>query len=46
MQHVLVDLQQEKSSSYSISIFVISLFGCPPGIGCPGPAPGRDRSHR
>jgi len=29
MQHVLVVLQQEKSSSYSILIFVISLFGCP-----------------
>jgi len=28
-----------KSSSYCISICVISLFGCPPGLGYPGPAP-------
>jgi len=27
MHHVLVPLQEEKSSSYSILIFVISLFG-------------------
>jgi len=29
----------EKSSCYSISNFLISLFGCHPGLGCPGPAP-------
>ena len=29
MQHVIVDVQQEKPSSYSILTFVISLFGCP-----------------
>jgi len=30
MQHVLAALQKEKSSSYSICIYEISLFGCPP----------------
>jgi len=30
MQHVLVALQQEKSSSCSNIVFVISPFGCPP----------------
>jgi len=29
MQHVLAALKWEKSSSYSILIYVISLFGCP-----------------
>ena len=29
MQHALVALQREKSSSYNILIFAISLFGCP-----------------
>jgi len=29
MQHILATLQQEKSSSYSILVFVISLFGYP-----------------
>jgi len=29
MQHVLVVLQYEKSSCYSILIFAVSLFGCP-----------------
>jgi len=29
MQHVLVALQYEKSSGYSIFVFVISLCGCP-----------------
>jgi len=33
MQHVLVNLQCEKTFSYSISVFLISLFGCP------GPVP-------
>jgi len=33
MQHELVALQLEKSSSYSILTFVISLTGCP------GPSP-------
>jgi len=28
MQHLLVALQQEKSSCYSILIFAVSLFGC------------------
>jgi len=32
MQHVLVALQYEKSSSYNIYIFEISLFGCPPTL--------------
>jgi len=39
MQHVLVALQQEKSSCYSILIFAVSLFGCPLSFGCPGPSP-------
>jgi len=30
MQHVLITVQQEKSCSCRILIFVISLFGCPP----------------
>jgi len=34
MQHVLVALQWEKSSSY-----VISLFGCPPAFYVRGPRP-------
>jgi len=33
MQHVLVALQYEKSSSHNIIIFVISLFKCPPALG-------------
>jgi len=38
MQHALVALQQEKSSSSSILIFVISLLGCPgPSIRSPPP---------
>jgi len=41
MQHVLVALQQEKSSSYSIYIFVISLFGCPPALDARGRRPVR-----
>ena len=40
MQNVIVDLdQQEKSTSYSIQIFVISLFGCPPGLDARGCRP-------
>jgi len=39
MQRVLVALQQEMSSGYSIFIFVISLFGCPPCLDCPEPSP-------
>ena len=39
MQHALVALQQEKSSSSSILIFVISLLGCPgPSIRSPPPS--------
>ena len=41
MQHVLVDLQEEKSSSYSILIFVILLFGCPPALDAWGRGPVR-----
>jgi len=39
MQHVLVALQVEKSSCYNTSIFAVSLLGCPPCFGCPGPSP-------
>jgi len=39
MQHVLVALQLEKSSCYNTSIFAVSLLGCPPCFGCPGPSP-------
>ena len=39
MQHVLVAVQQEKSFSYSILIFVISLFGCPPAFNPRGRRP-------
>jgi len=41
MQHALVDLQQKKWSSYSISIFVISLFGCTPALDAWGLGPVR-----
>jgi len=37
MQHVL----EEKSSSYSILIFVISLFGCLPALDARGRRPVR-----
>jgi len=37
MQHVLVALQQEKSSAYRILIFVISLFGWIPVAVAPSP---------
>ena len=39
MQHVLVAFQYEKSSSYSILIFVISLFGCSPALNALGRRP-------
>jgi len=39
IQHVLVALQYEKSSSDSIFIFVISLFGCPPALDARGRRP-------
>jgi len=43
---VLVNLQCEKPSSYSISIFVISLFGCPLALDARGRRPVRPPSAR
>ena len=49
MQHVLIALQYEKSSSYSIFIFVTSLFGCPPALDArsrrPVPSPPPSARH-
>jgi len=39
MQHVILALKYEKSSTYSILIFVISLFGCPPALDSRGRGP-------
>jgi len=39
MQHVLVDLQLKKSSSYNIQSFLISLFGWPPTLDARGRRP-------
>ena len=45
MQHTLVALQWEKSSSYSIYIFGISLFGCPPALDARAVAPFSPTPH-
>jgi len=41
MQHVLVNIQCEKTFIYSMLIFVISLFGCPLALDAQGRRPVR-----
>jgi len=48
MQQALVALQQKKSFSYRVFIFVISHFGCPPALDAQGRRPvhpSRSASH-